>query len=429
MRNFRGKKVLVYGMGTSGQAACKLLHSLGAIVSFYDDEERFLNFYAYDKNPMLTKYDLVVVSPGIKVRGNELIAHFVSKGTKVISELDLGYMFCKGKIVGITGTNGKTTVTSLVGAILTAAGKANFVCGNIGLPLCAVALKTNKKSVAVCEVSSFQLELSRIFRADIAAILNIAPDHIDRHGSFEEYVFVKKKIIKPRQKLILCGDDEIVKGFGEKNKPTYYSLFPRSNGVYLRNNIIYYGKAKIMAASEVPLIGNKNLLNVMAAVAICKKLGVKSQIIRSAVMSYKPPKHRLMVLGKTKKGALVIDDSKATNISSVEMALESVDCANTYLLLGGLNKDCDFADFFAKLPPLKSLLCFGAAADYLASEAASHGVQAARFDSMKKAAAFAREEAGEGEIILLSPACASFDEFSSYAVRGEIFKEIIFEEA
>ena len=156
MIRFKGKKVLVYGMGISGQSASKLLHAHGACVSIYDDENRFSNVYSYEKEPTAKKYDLVVVSPGIKVLGNQIISHFAMSGTPIISELDLGYLFTKGTIIGITGTNGKTTVTSLVGDIFKKAGKKTFVCGNIGLPLSAVAEKTDKTSVEVVEVSNFK---------------------------------------------------------------------------------------------------------------------------------------------------------------------------------------------------------------------------------------------------------------------------------
>ena len=219
MINFRGKRVLVYGMGTSGQAACRLLHSEGACVSFYDDEDRFGSFYGCEKNPQSKNFDMVIVSPGVKVNGNEIISHFLLNKTPVLSELDLGWLFAKGKVIGITGTNGKTTTTMLLGSILKEAGLKTFVCGNIGLPLCAVAKQTTRDSFIVCEVSNFQLELSRRFHADIAAILNLAPDHLDRHGSFEEYVRVKKKIVAPKkQRLIINFDDELVRTIrGKKN--------------------------------------------------------------------------------------------------------------------------------------------------------------------------------------------------------------------
>ncbi len=427
MKGLEGKRVLVYGMGTSGQAACKLLHDKGACVSFYDDEERFSGFFSCEKNPTSKNYDLVVVSPGIKVIGNEIISHFLLNKTLVISELDLGFQFCKGKIVGITGTNGKTTTTALVGEILKEAGIKTFVCGNIGLPISSIALETSKDSVVVCEVSNFQLELSQKFSADISVLLNLAPDHIDRHGSYEEYKRVKKKIIN-KNTLILNLDDDEVKGVRISKKNIYFSLRPLKKGIYLKNNAIFYNRTRIIPLSEISLVGDKNLLNIMAAVGVAMRLKVKPKVIRSAISKFQPPKHRLQSLGKLASGALVIDDSKATNISSVEMALESLQGREILLLMGGQNKNCDFEPFFAKGYSLSKLICFGQAGKYLASCAKRHGYNPEVFTTMKEAAIFARCEAGMGQIVLLSPACASFDEFASYAVRGEVFKEVIFEE-
>ncbi len=428
MKSFQGKRVLVYGMGTSGQAACKLLHKQGACVSYYDDEQRFSNFYGCEANPLSKNFDLIVVSPGIKVIGNEIISHFLLNKTRVISELDLGYMFCKGRVVGITGTNGKTTVTMLVGAILKEAGRENFVCGNVGLPISSIATDTTKKSVVVCEVSNFQLELSSLFKADIATILNLAPDHLDRHGSFEEYVRVKKKIISKKQTLFLNLDDELVKNINPSNKNIFFSLRPLNRGVYVKNSAIYYNKTKIMPISEVSLVGDKNLLNVLAAVGIACKLRVKPRIIRKAVASFVPAKHRIEYLGKCRSGADVIDDSKATNISSVDMALESLYGRKIILLMGGLNKDCKFDSLFSKGYPLEKLICFGQAGRYLADCAKKYGYESEVFETLEEGCRCALENSEDGEIILLSPGCASFDEFSSYAVRGERFKEFIFEE-
>jgi len=427
MKSLEGKRVLVYGMGTSGQAACKLLHEKGACVSFYDDEERFSNFYSCEKNPTTKCYDMVVVSPGIKVIGNEIISHFLLNKTMVISELDLGYIFSCGKIVGITGTNGKTTTTSLVGEILKAAGRKTFVCGNIGLPISSIALNTSKDSIIVCEVSNFQLELSQKFSADISVILNLAPDHIDRHGSYEEYIRVKKKIINNKA-LILNLDDDKVKGLRISKKNIYFSLRPLKKGIYLKNNAIFYNRTRIMPLSEISLVGDKNLLNIMAAIGVAMKLKVKPKVIRSVVSKFQPPKHRLQFLGKLSSGAVVIDDSKATNISSVEMALESLYGREIILLMGGQNKDCDFEPFFEKRFSLVKLVCFGQAGKYLASCAKRAGYNPEVFATMKEGCEYAKSIAGAGQVVLLSPACASFDEFSSYAVRGEIFKEVMFEE-
>ncbi len=426
--NLSGKRVLVYGMGISGQSACKLLHDKGACVSFFDDQNRFGDFFAYESQPMLKKYDLVVVSPGIKVQGNPLIAHFLVSGVRVISELDLGFLFCQGQVIGITGTNGKTTVTSFVGKIFEEAGKRTFVCGNIGLPLSQVACKTDKESVVVCEVSNFQLELSQYFNASTSCILNLAPDHIDRHGSFEEYVRIKRKILsrKRGQNVILNFDDEEVRKIDFSKKTLFFSKNLLKIGVFVKNNCIFYNKTKIISLNDIPLFGEKNLENVLASVAIAVRHKIKPNIIRSAIMKFKAPAHRLEYLGKV-KGADVFDDSKATNISATISAINSLGERGLVVMLGGQNKDCQFDEIFNHGFDFDDILCFGQAGQEIFDCAVKYGYKPLLFPTMKSASYYARENLHEGQKLLLAPACASFDEFSSYAVRGEIFKEIIFE--
>lgn len=428
MIKLKGKNVLVYGMGISGQAACKLLHEKGACVSIYDDENRFSNIFNYEKEPLQKKYDFVVVSPGIKVIGNGLISHFLMNNTPVISELDLGYLFSKGRIIGITGTNGKTTTTSLVGDIMKKSGKQTFVCGNIGQPISNIALKTDKNSVVVCEVSNFQLELSSYFAADVACILNLVPDHIDRHGSFEEYLRVKKKILtgKRRQKVVLNYDDENTNKLLIDKKVLFFSKKVLNKGVFVKNNAIFHNKTKIISLNDLPLFGEKNLENVLAAVSIAVKMKVKSAVIKAAIVEFKAPPHRLEYLGKV-GGADVFDDSKATNISAALASISSLGENGLVLLLGGQNKGFKFDEIFNKNFNFEQVLCFGQAGQEIYDCAAGYGYQPLLFASMKEAAFYAKANAKLGQKILLAPACASFDEFSSYAVRGEIFKEIMFD--
>lgn len=426
--NLKGKRVLVYGMGISGQSACKLLHEHGACVSFFDDEKRFSDFFAYEKEPMIKRYDLVVVSPGVKVQGNQFIAHFFVSRIPIISELDLGYLFSEGEIIAITGTNGKTTVTSLTGKIFETAGKKTFVCGNIGLPLTAVANKTDKKSFVVCEVSNFQLELSKFFNADEACVLNLAPDHIDRHGSFEEYVRVKKKILSGRrkQKVVLNFDDKITRGLQNSKKTLFFSKNLLKIGVFVKNNAIYYNKTKIISLNDIPLFGEKNLENVLASVALAVRYKIKPQIIRKAILEFKAPPHRLEYLGKI-RGADVFDDSKATNISASLSAINSLGERGLVVLLGGQNKGCQFDELFNKGYGFDAIICFGEAGPDIFDCAIRYGYQPLLFPTMKSATHYVKNIMVEGQKILLAPACASFDEFVSYSVRGEVFKEIMFE--
>ena len=424
---FLGKRVLVYGMGLSGQACCKLLHEKGALVSFYDDENRFASLFSFDKSPQPENYDILVVSPGIKVIGNALIGRFISAGKKILSEIDLAYLFVKGKIIAVTGTNGKTTTTSLIGHIFKESGKKCFVCGNIGLPITSVCSQTDNESTLICEISNFQLELSSLFKSDVACVTNLAPDHIDRHGSFEEYLRVKKKILtqKRNQQVVLNADNEILKSLIINKKTLYFSKKYQKNGVFIKNNAIYYKKTKVISVTDIPLFGVSNLENVMAAVAVCICAKIKIKEIKKAIYSFSPPAHRLEYIGQI-GGAYVFDDSKATNISAVENAVISLNANNLTLLMGGQDKDFNFDEFFANNFNISTLICFGEAGEKIAKSAVKFGYQPQVFQSMKDGVRFARAAACEGGTILLSPACASFDEFASYAVRGQVFKELMY---
>ena len=429
MQYFKGKNVLVYGMGKSGQSACKILHKLDACVSIFDDSDEYKNMFCFDENPYEKEYDLVVVSPGIKVIDNPLISHFLKKKTSVISELDLGSSFTKGKVIAITGTNGKTTVTSLVGEILKLAGKEVFVCGNIGLPLCEVALKTSKKSFIVCEVSNFQLELSSFFNPDIACILNLQEDHLDRHKNFAEYVRVKNKITQNftnKNLLVYNQDDSNSKLITMKKHNSPCSKFVQKNGCYVKNGEIFFNKTSVMKASEIPLPGDKNLENVLCTVNICMHLKVPTRIIREGVMQFVGITHRLEFVGEF-DGVQYINDSKSTNVACVLMAVESLKNESLILLIGGKNKALSFSDFFGKGFRIKKVVCFGDAGQELSIIAKKHGCDVSCFKRMKEAVLFAKGYAKPGDTVLLSPGCASFDEFSSYAERGDVFKELVSE--
>ena len=421
----KGKRVLVYGMGISGQSACKLLHNKGACVSVYDDENRFSNIFNYVKEPLLEKFDLVVVSPGIKVIGNPIITHFLVTGTLVISELDLGFLFAKGKIVGITGTNGKTTVTCLTNEIFKTAGYESYACGNIGLPLSSAIEKGDKMAVYVCETSNFQLELSKYYSPIVAVVLNLAQDHLDRHGNYSEYIRVKSKILshKRNQRVVLNFDDELVRTLIINKKVTFFSKKILNKGVFIKNNAIYHNKTKIISLSDIPLFGEKNIENVMASVAIATIFKIKPAVIKKAIISFRAPSHRLEYLGQV-NGADVFDDSKATNISSAVSAINSLGENGLVILLGGQNKDFKFDEIFNKKLNFDEILCFGQCGAEIYECAKSYGYSPLLFPTMKSATYYAKNNAESGQKILLSPACASFDCFKNYAERGEKFCEI-----
>ena len=384
MRYFKGKNVLVYGMGLSGQAASKLLHENEACVSIYDESRDFSNYFCFESNPFEKDYDLIVISPGIKVIGNKLIEHFKAKKTSIISELDLGYSFAKGKIIGVTGTNGKTTVTSLIGEILKLAGKETFVCGNIGLPISSIANKTTKNSFIVCEVSNFQLETSTVFNPEVACILNLQEDHVDRHGNFAEYIRVKNKITQnfTTKNLLVCNLDDSNISLVDKPKNTIYcSTSEQKKGGYIRDGFIFFNKTKIMPIDDVPLKGEKNLQNVLFAVSVCMHFKIKPSVISDGIKNFKPISHRLEFVGNF-GGVDYYNDSKSTNVACVEMAVESLKKENLILLLGGQNKDCSFAHMFEKGYKIKKVVCFGSAGEEIFVTAKNHAYSAICFKTM-----------------------------------------------
>lgn len=422
----KGKKVLVYGLGSSGQEACRILHDHGACVSLYDDDRRFSGLFCYEREPQKQKYDLVIVSPGVKVRGNEIIAYFM-RTTEVMSELDFGYQFVKGKVIGISGTNGKTTVCSLLGKIFDEAGRKNFVCGNIGLPLCTIAEKTDKKTTTIVEVSNFQLELSKTFHPNVACVLNITEDHIDRHGSMQEYKRVKAKLFqncKGRDLAIVNLDDDESLSLNFPKRKVFFSKREVDKGAYVKNGFVYYNKKRIMLTSEIPLLGEKNLENVLCCIAIARQFKIKPQVIRKAVANFKAPSHRLEFVGEI-NGAKVYNDSKSTNVACTLMAIEAVGNRNIILMLGGRNKDNNFESLFSKNFSAKKILAFGECAKEIKEVAEKYNFTCEEFEKMEFATRRALEIAQQDDIILFSPACASFDEFSSYSARGQRFKEIV----
>lgn len=424
------KRVLVYGLGDSGRAVIQVLRKHDAFVSFYDDNLKYYEYVGFERYPQDKNYDLIIVSPGVKCLGNELLNLFKSKNIPIISEIDFAYMLCKGKIIAVTGTNGKTTTCMLTNKILKNAGFKTFLCGNIGLPFSAICEKTTKNSVVVCEVSSFQLEMSCLFRANIACILNVKPDHLDRHKNFEEYRDVKGKIAKKLRKndvLLLNFDDEEAKQMVLHKKYQYFSKNKLKKGVYVCQNQIYINKKSILSLNDIHLKGEKNLENVLASVSICSFFKIRPECYVSALNDFVPASHRIELVGIV-NGVTFVDDSKATNISSTIACVETFQDKDIFLLMGGLGKNINYDDFFSLDFKIRMVVCFGQDGKAIENSAKKYNYSAIYFEKFDNAVLYAKKEAKENDFVLLSPACASFDEFSSYAERGERFKSLIFEE-
>lgn len=426
---FKYKNILVYGLGDSGRAVIKILREKHAFVSFFDDNIKYWDYVGFEREPQNKDYDLVIISPGIKCLDNPLLQTFKDKKIPVISELDFAYLLNKGKIIAITGTNGKTTVSMLTHKILKTAGYDAFLCGNIGLPFSSVCEKTTKESVVVCEVSNFQLETSKYFRPNVACILNIKPDHLDRHGSFDEYKRVKGKIASQMKKhdvLILNLDDEEAKRMVLHKRYQYFSKFPIKKGIYVAKGFIHINRKPVLSLENIKLKGEKNLENVLASVSICSHFNVFPKDFAEAVSNFSPASHRIEFVGQ-KNGVTFIDDSKATNVASTVACVEAFKDESIILLMGGLGKEIDYSELFSLGYKIKEVVCFGKDRNSIQSCANKFGYTTSNFEKFEQAVSYCKTVAEKGDYVLLSPACASFDEFSGYAERGDKFKNLVLE--
>ena len=389
---------------------------------FYDDDVSYSNFIGYVRRIENEKFDYCVLSPGVKLKDNPNIEILKNKGTVILSELDLGYLFLKGKIIAVTGTNGKTTTCNLIYKILKDNGYDARLCGNIGVPITSIN-DTTKNSVTVVEVSSFQLESSRLFRCDIGVILNVMPDHLDRHGTMQEYIDCKKKLASfTKRKLVLNLDDEIAKTFNFDKKCLYFSKKTLKKGVFIKNNQIFINKKPVCGVQNIKLKGEKNLENVLASVASLSNF--KGMNFNDSISSFLPSAHRLELVGE-RKGIMYVDDSKATNVASVINALTAFRDRRILLLLGGQGKNAPYDSIFQH--PLKEAVTFGEEGEKISAIANRYNIQTANFKHFDDAVIYACGRGEVGDVILLSPACSSFDEFSSYKERGEKFKELVLE--
>lgn len=417
---FKNKKCLVYGLGDSGRSAIKLLNKLGAHVFFYDEDIKYADQIGYVRDLTKEKFDFCILSPGVKIKGNKNIENLRLKGTTVLSELDFGYMFLKGKIIAVTGTNGKTTTCMLIYKILKEAGFDAYLCGNIGIPISSLYGKTNKKSIIVCEVSSFQLESSSKFRAKVGALLNIQPDHLDRHGSFEEYLRIKEKLLDFSRFNVLNLDDKFSKKMSKKS--VFFTKKTIKKGVFVKNNQIFCNKRKICDLKDIKLKGEKNLENVLSAVACLSFFKIQDKVFQKVISSFIATSHRLEIVGEW-KGVLYVDDSKATNVASTLNALSAFEGKSVILLLGGRGKMCEYDDIFKY--KIKMVVAFGEEKEKIFECAKRYKTNAQKFSTLEEGVLFSKSIAVKGDVVLLSPACSSFDEFSSYIERGEKFKEIV----
>lgn len=394
---------LVYGAGVSGLSAYKFLKEHNAKVHIYSDKTiencENMNILKKFSDVMNLKFDYVVLSPGINIIGNKNLKKLKENGALFLSELELGYLFCKGKFIAVTGTNGKTTCVHLLDFILSK--KHNtFLCGNVGTPITSICDKTDENSIVICEVSSFMLEMtSKNFAPDVACILNITPDHISRHKSFENYYRAKIKITQSQnfsQFFVIPKELENVESLAKK--------------------IIVSNKK----CKKTHLIGDFNAKNINFCLEICKLFNFTEKEFYKHLKSFYPLKFRLQLLGRKNK-VTYINDSKSTNTDSTVKALESMK-KPVILLLGGSDKGCNFYEIFKLKDKIKIAIIYGQTADKLEEDALFMGYfNTVKFDNLNESLKNINNYISKKDIVLFSPACASFDEFNNYVERGEFF--------
>ena len=446
------QKVLVAGTGKSGIAAAKLLLAMGGEVVLYDgndklDPEKIKENFEEDAKvtivlgeltrPDLLGVELSIISPGIP-----LDAPFVpvldEAKIPIWSEIQLAYHVAKGKLIAITGTNGKTTTTALTGAIMKTFFDEVFVVGNIGIPYTDVALDTTDKSVTVAEVSSFQLETIMDFHPNVSAILNITPDHLNRHGTMENYIEVKERVAVNQTEddcIVLNYDDKVLREFGEKKdlKPKvifFSSTQTLKEGMYLDGDMMMYahdGKKEevLNVKTDMQLLGKHNYENVMAAVAMSIRMGVPMESIRKAVKEFKAVEHRIeFVLERS--GVRYYNDSKGTNPDAAIQAIRAMP-GPTVLIAGGYDKHSEYDEWIEAFgDKVKYLVLIGQTRDKIAECARAHGFTDIMYaEDMPEAVRVCAAYANAGDNVLLSPACASWGMFDNYEQRGEIFKECV----
>lgn len=442
------QKVLVFGSGISGIGACKLLEQVGKQVVLYDGNTKLdpislkeqigaqskAEIILGDLNPDVIKtIDLVVMSPGVPT-DLPVVNEMRNAGIPIWGEIELAYTYGKGDVLAITGTNGKTTTTALLGQILKNYRDSVYVVGNIGNPYTTVSLDMQDDSIAVAEVSSFQLETIHKFRPRVSAILNITPDHLNRHHTMEAYIAAKEEIAKNQTKedtCVLNYEDEVTRKFGEKLfcQVLYFSSQRKlEKGIYLdEGNIVYRDEEDVTLChvEELQLLGTHNYENVMAASAMAIAYGVPMDIIRDTIKAFAGVEHRIEFVC-VKNGVAYYNDSKGTN---PDAAIKGIQAMNrpTMLIGGGYDKDSQYEEWIQSFDgKVKHLILLGQTREKIADAARRVGFEnIILVDTLEEAVQTCAKLAQDGDAVLLSPACASWGMFKNYEERGDKFKEFV----
>lgn len=459
------KRVIVAGTGKSGMEAAKLLLKHGAEVILFDENDKLdkvellMQLKEYEKvgivigkldEALLDTVDLMVISPGISIEAPFTEA-FRQRNIPIWGEIELAYQVSKGKLAAITGTNGKTTTTSLVGEIFSAYNSSAYTVGNIGIPYTSIADQTTDQSMTVAEISSFQLETITSFQPDVSAVLNVTPDHLNRHHTFECYRDTKQRIAEnqtDQQICILNYDDEHTRGMGEKipATPVYFSrkevlqegICVKDQTLVIRTSRIQDSSAEggfrrvdapeeypVLTIPEMRLLGTHNVENYLAAIGIAYYMGVPVDVIRKGCMDFKGVEHRIEFV-KEVKGVTYYNDSKGTN---PDAAIKGIQAMNrpTLLIGGGYDKKVPFDDWILSFDgKVRYLVLIGQTAELIAETARKYGFENIILEENLEAAVnTCYRLANSGDAVLLSPACASWGQFDNYEQRGDLFKEYV----
>ena len=447
--DFTNKNVLVYGTGISGISAVSLLESVQAKVILYDENTKITKEQVRTKlaagskakiilgvlsDEVIGTLDLVVLSPGVPT-DIPLVEEFKRQDIPVWGEIELAYRLSKGRVVAITGTNGKTTTTTLVGKLMKNYFDSVFVVGNIGNPYTEAAKETVDETVTVAEISSFQLETIHKFHPVVSAILNITPDHLNRHQTMECYIETKEKIALNQTKDDVCVlnfDDAVTRDFADYCNASvlYFSrLHKLEKGVYLDGETFVYSdgesQTEICKTTDLKVLGGHNHENVMAAIAMAVSMKVPMEIIRKTVMEFTAVEHRIEFVTE-KNGVDYYNDSKGTNPDAAIKGIQAMN-RKTVLIGGGYDKGSEYDEWIESFDgKVTYLVLLGVTKEKIAECARKHGFENIIFvESMEEAVKVCAEKANPGEAVLLSPACASWDMFDSYEQRGRIFKELV----
>lgn len=447
--DFFKRKVLIVGTKKSGMAALSLLRAHGADTILYDGNEERKEADVRKEIPsgitteicigtlseeLKESIELVVLSPGVPV-DSPLVLDFRQRKIPIWGEIELAYTFEKGKVLAITGTNGKTTTTALLGQIMETVNHKAFTVGNIGIPYTQMVSQTEEDSVTVAEISSFQLETVHEFAPVVSAILNVTPDHLNRHHTMECYVETKEKIAENQTKAescILNYEDPYTKDFGERTSatPVYFSSARElKNGFFLKDNVIYKARegqsTRLIAMDETHLLGVHNAENIMAAIAMADSYGIPMEQILAVVKEFRAVEHRIEYVA-TKNGVDYYNDSKGTNPDAAIKGIGAM-VKPTYLIGGGYDKGSVYDEWIESFQgKVKKLVLIGQTKEKIAECAKRHGFEDyVLLETLEEAMAYCVKEAKEGDCVLLSPACASWGMFPNYEVRGKMFKDMV----